>query len=112
MSAPTRGPRILVLSRNIAGERMSAPGIRALNIARTLARQLPEATVTLAVPNTTGLPVPEGFAVVPYTRGSLPALILRNEVIVAQYVPAYAFPFLIGKRLVLDFFANFIAEWP
>ena len=110
-ASPTRGLRILVLSRNIAGERMSAPGIRALNIARTLARQLPEATVTLAVPNTEGRPVPEGFAVVPYTRGSLPGLILRNEVIVAQYVPAYAFPFIIGKRLVLDFFANFIAEW-
>ena len=33
---------------------------------------------------------------------------LVNEVIVAQYVPAYALPFIIGKRLVLDFFANFI----
>ncbi len=103
--------KVLVISRNIVGERMSAPGIRALNIARTLAKALPEIEVTLAAPNKEGLPAADGFEVVTYGRMSLPGLITRSDVIVSQYVPSYALPFILGKRLVLDFFANFIAEW-
>ena len=40
--------RILVISNSPAGETMSAPGIRALNMARVLAAQVPRAEVTLA----------------------------------------------------------------
>lgn len=105
------GPRVLVISRTLAGERMSAPGIRALNVARTLAASLPQVSVTFAVPNAEGRPEPEGFAVETYGRRNLPGLIRRHDVIVAQYVPSYAMPFIFGKRVVLDFFANYIAEW-
>jgi glycosyltransferase involved in cell wall biosynthesis len=103
--------RILVISRSNVGSRMSAPGIRALHTARTLARVLPEAEVTFAIPNTEDQPRPDGYRLETYTRRTLPGLILKNDVIVSQYVPAYAMPFVTGKRLVLDFFANFIAEW-
>lgn len=109
MSGPARS--ILVLSRNPVGERMSAPGIRALNVARVLAQHAPAARVTLAVPNTEGQPRPEGFTVRHYDRRSLPGLLAAHEVVVAQYVPAYALPFVFGKRVVLDFFANFVAEY-
>jgi glycosyltransferase involved in cell wall biosynthesis len=103
--------RILVLSNSPAGEQMSAPGIRALNIARTLASHLPDAEVTLAIPNQIGQPQADGFRVVVFGRRTLPGIIRAQDVIVAQYVPAYALPFVLDKRLVLDFFANYIAEW-
>ncbi len=103
--------RILVLSRNSVGAQMSAPGIRALNVARVLQAQVDGAQVTLAIPNAEGGPEGEAFAVVPYAAPQLPRLILSHDVIVAQYVRASSFPFLPGKRVVLDFFANFVAEW-
>jgi glycosyltransferase involved in cell wall biosynthesis len=103
--------RILVLSNSPVGETMSAPGIRALNIARTLAAEVTGARITLAIPNKTGGPKPEGFRVVTYSRRSLALHVLRHDVIVAQYVPAYVLPLVLRKRVVLDFFANFVAEW-
>ena len=90
---------------------MSAPGIRALNMARTLAASIPGADVTLAVPATSVPPESTTFRVSTYNRWSLPNLVRATDVVVAQYVPAYALPFAMGKRLVLDFFANFVAEW-
>src|SRR5438067_10295796 len=101
---------ILVLSNSHVGERMSAPGIRALNIARTLAQEA-GARVTLAIPNEAGGPAAAGFNVVPYTKRSLAGLVRANDVVVAQYVPAYVMPLVLRKRVVLDFFANFVAEW-
>jgi glycosyltransferase involved in cell wall biosynthesis len=103
--------RILVLSKNSVGDKMSAPGIRALNVARTLQAQVPGARVTLAIPNATGQPRGEPFAIEHYRGLTLPRLILESDVVVAQYIRATSIPFLAGKRVVLDFFANFIAEW-
>jgi glycosyltransferase involved in cell wall biosynthesis len=103
--------RILVLSRNSVGRQMSAPGIRALNVARVLQAGVPGARVTLAVPDTSELPSGHPFDIVPYTAKELPRLVLASDVIVAQYIRASSLPFLAGKRVVLDFFANFIAEW-
>src|SRR5947209_8200761 len=102
--------KILVLSNSPVGETMSAPGIRALNIARTLAVAVPCARVTLAIPNRAGGPKPGGFRVVTYSRKSLAFHILRHDIVVAQYVPAYVLPLVLRKRVVLDFFANFVAE--
>ncbi|HXH22577.1 MAG TPA: glycosyltransferase [Dehalococcoidia bacterium] len=103
--------RILVISRNTVGAQMSAPGIRALNVARTLARRVPGAQVTLAVPGSSRPAGAEAFSVAPYSARSLPRLVRDHDVIIAQYIRATAIPFLAGKRVVLDFFANFIAEW-
>ena len=90
---------------------MSAPGIRALNVARTLATQVSGARVTLGVPNSSDALAGEPFETASYTAATLPRLVHENDVIVAQYIRATAIPFLVGKRVVLDFFANFIAEW-
>jgi glycosyltransferase involved in cell wall biosynthesis len=90
---------------------MSAPGIRALNVARTLSSEVPGAEVTLALPDRDDSPGEEPFAVEYYDARSLPRLLMNSDVVVAQYVRASALPFIIGKRLVLDFFANFVAEW-
>jgi glycosyltransferase involved in cell wall biosynthesis len=103
--------RILVVSRNSVGPRMSAPGIRALNVARTLARGVSGSRVTLAVPDQSRPEEGEPFAVAEYSPRTLPRLIRDHDVIVAQYIRATSIPFLAGKRVVLDFFANFIAEW-
>ncbi len=103
--------RILVITRDPVGRQMSAPGIRALNVARTLAAHVPGARVTLAIPNREGGPVEPGYTVCRFTRATLPRLILQHDIVVAQYIPAYAIPFVLTKRVVLDFFANFIAEW-
>ncbi len=98
-------------SRNAVGAQMSAPGIRALNVARILKAQVPGADVTLAIPNKAGGPAGEPFDVTYFDARTLPRLVLDHDVIVAQYVRASSIPFLRGKRVVLDFFANFIAEW-
>lgn len=90
---------------------MSAPGIRALNVARTLADHVSGAKVTLAIPNAAAGPEGEPFTITTYTAMSLPRLILDNDVVIAQYIRSTSLPFLRGKRVVLDFFANFIAEW-
>lgn len=90
---------------------MSAPGIRALNVARVLGSQVAGAEVTLAAPNRQEDMEGPGFRIVKYTARDLPKLILDSDVIVAQYIRASSFPFLAGKRVVVDFFANFIAEW-
>lgn len=103
--------RILVISRTRAGYKMSAPGIRALNMARTLAEHVADADVTLAIPNDDGPPETEAFRIVRYDRWSLPRLIHDADIIVSQYITSYLIPFVLKKRLVLDFFANYMAEW-
>ena len=55
--------RILVLSRAPVGTMMSSPGIRALNIARVLARALPEMRITLGVPDGSDVVPDAPFAV-------------------------------------------------
>jgi hypothetical protein len=88
---------------------MSAPGIRALNVARILQVQVPGAEVTL--PSLTGQALPGNLSMSRTSTRLLPRMVLDHDVIVAQYVRASSIPFLRGKRVVLDFFANFIAEW-
>jgi glycosyltransferase involved in cell wall biosynthesis len=80
-------------------------------VARTLAAQVAGARVTLGVPNSPEALAGEAFETASYTGATLPRLVHDNDVIVAQYIRATAIPFLAGKRVVLDFFANFIAEW-
>lgn len=103
--------RILVISRTRAGYKMSAPGIRALNMARTLAAHVPDAEITFAIPNEDGPEETDAFRIVRYDRRSLPGLIRASDVIVTQYITSYLIPFVLKKWLVLDFFANYMAEW-
>lgn len=107
----TRGRhRILILAKAGAGSMMSSPGIRALNIARVLARALPESEVVLAVPGQTDLVPDAPFRVVTYTARSLPRLVFRFDIVISQGFPPTTLPAFFGRRFVLDFFTNFLIE--
>ncbi len=102
--------RVLVLAKAGAGSMMSSPGIRALNIARVLARALPESEVVLAVPGPTDLVPDAPFQVVSYTARSLPRLVFGFDVVIAQGFPPTTLPAFFGRRFVMDFFTNFLIE--
>jgi len=105
-----RRHRILVLAKAGAGSMMSSPGIRALNVARVLARALPESDVVLAVPGSTDLVPDAPFHVATYTARSLPRLVLGFDVVISQGFPPTTLPAFFGRRFVLDFFTNFLIE--
>jgi glycosyltransferase involved in cell wall biosynthesis len=102
--------RVLVLAKASAGSMMSSPGIRALNIARVLARALPESEVVLAVPGPTDLDPDAPFQVVSYTARSLPRLVFAFDVVISQGFPPTTLPAFFGRRFVMDFFTNFLIE--
>ncbi len=102
--------RVLVLAKAGAGSMMSSPGIRALNIARVLARALPESEVVLAVPGPTDLVPDAPFRVVTYTARSLPRLVFGFDVVISQGFPPTTLPAFFGRRFVMDFFTNFLIE--
>ena len=109
-------PRVLVIASDTIGERMAGSGIRYWNFARVLGKQQP---VTLASPNTTSLPAPEGVSLVSYTganedeRGhKLVELIRDHDVVVAQHLPfLYADAELLASRyIVVDLYAPWVLE--
>lgn len=102
--------RILVLSKAPVGAMMSSPGIRALNIARVLARTLPETEVVLAVPGGSDLIPDAPFRVQGYTGRSLPRLALGFDIVISQGFPPTMLPAFFGRRFVMDFFTNFLIE--
>jgi glycosyltransferase involved in cell wall biosynthesis len=102
--------RILVLCKAPVGSRMSAPGIRALNIARVLARALPEAEVVLGVPVPSDLVPDAPFRVLTYSQAALPRLVASARIAIAQGFPPTTLPVFFGRRFVMDFFTNFLIE--
>ncbi len=102
--------RILVLSKAPVGTMMSSPGIRALNIARVLARAIPEAEVVLGVPAASDLTPDAPFRVQTYSALSLPRLVLGFDIVIAQGFPPTVLPAFFGRRFVMDFFTNFLIE--
>ena len=105
--------KILVLSRGVVGKQMASPGVRAYQLARVLAEQLPDARVTLSVPNRPDIPSPHPrLRITPY-RGAAGGFVqmLRHDVIVARNFPLHALALFAGKRLVLDFYVAFYSEW-
>src|SRR5581483_11747348 len=107
---PSPSRRVLVLSRAPVGTMMSSPGIRALNMARVLARALPETQVTLGVPDGSDVVADAPFTVRHYARRQIPALLRDCDVVIAQGLPPTALPVLAGRRYVFDFFTNFLIE--
>lgn len=105
-----RPRRVLVLSKASAGSMMSSPGIRALNIARVLARALPEQEVVLAVPGRTDLVPDAPFRVQTYTNRTLPRLVMGFDTVISQGFPPHTLPAFFGRRFVMDFFTNFLIE--
>ncbi len=91
---------------------MSSPGIRAYYMAQVLAKALPDAQVTLAVPNREDQPQrTPGVRVVPY--GAVPALSLvaqHDIIITSAFSPHFAVLFP-KKQFVADLFSQYFMEW-
>jgi glycosyltransferase involved in cell wall biosynthesis len=91
---------ILIASTDVVGPQMAGPGIRALELARVLAR---EHAVVLAVPG--GAPASEGqLTITPYHNGAPGAfvpLLERAEVVVGQGFVFEAHPELLDHDLPL-----------
>jgi glycosyltransferase involved in cell wall biosynthesis len=104
--------RILIMSRGAVGTYMSSPGIRAYYMSQVLAKALPEAQVTLAVPNATDQPedIP-GVEVVTYRNLTALGLISRHDIIITSgFSPHFAFLFP-KKKFVADLFSQYFMEW-
>ncbi len=105
--------KILVLGRAVVGKDMASPGIRSYHIARVLAEQIPEARVTLSVPNVPDIPSPHPrMRIVPHQNAAASLLqMARHDVIISRNFPPYVIPLFFKKRLALDFFTPFFIEW-
>ena len=108
------GQRILILSRTPIGRQMSSPGIRYVNMRRVLQAALPDAEVTIAVP--------EGFRhlgspehqVHYYNPVRSLELARSYDAVIGMSFPmsiALASPFRRRPLLILDFFSQFHFEW-
>ncbi|MEX0786695.1 MAG: glycosyltransferase, partial [Dehalococcoidia bacterium] len=106
--------KILVYARGAVGSSMGSTGIRCYHTARVLAEQLPDAEVTLGVPNDPDIPSPHPrLRFVHYRNGwEGLRLMLANDVIISRnFSPAAALLFASRRKLLLDFYAPFFVEW-
>ncbi len=111
-------PRVLLVSPDVVGKRMSGPGIRYWNLAHVLARYH---HVTLAIPNKTNMiNLVDGLNLVSIEglystkRGAVAFedLISEHDVIVSQYLPFRYLnrELLDHKFLVFDLYSPWIVE--
>ena len=108
---PSPRPRLLIISHDIVAEKMAGPGMRYLEMARTLSDDL---EVTLAVPAETTLQVP-GLRLVSYALNhpdSLRQLVDENDILLISAYLVDKFPFLgtLAQRLVVDLYDPFVLE--
>ncbi len=105
--------KILVLSRGVVGKDMASPGIRCYHMARVLAEQIPEARVTLSVPNEPDIPSPHPRLRFVRHHSQWAGLLqmLRHDIIISRNFPPHMIALFFRKRLVLDFFTAFFIEW-
>jgi len=104
--------KILVYAGDAVGTYMSSPGIRAYYMAQVLARALPEAQVTLAVPNQEDQPEETpGVRVVQHGTLSTLSLIAQHDIIISSgLLPQFTF-FFRNKKFVADLFSQYFIEW-
>jgi glycosyltransferase involved in cell wall biosynthesis len=102
--------RILILCKSALGTRMSSPGIRAYNMARVVAAALPDARVTLGVDGPCDLTSDGRFEIRGYTGDGVRALIRASDTVISQGFPPRALLSFPSRRVVLDFFTNFMIE--
>ncbi|MCH7698469.1 MAG: glycosyltransferase [Chloroflexi bacterium] len=103
--------RILILARGVVGKYMSSPGIRAYYMAQVLAKELPDAQITLAVTNKEDQPKIAGVKVVRYGAFRVLRLIAQNDIIISSaFMPHFAF-FFREKQFVADLFSQYFIEW-
>jgi len=106
--------KILVLSRAAVGERMASPGIRAYHIAGALARALPDAEITLAVPagrDETSTPAANVRMVEWTTNAEAVALARDHDIAIARNFPPQFVRLLGQTRFALDAFTPLYVEW-
>ena len=105
--------KVLVISRGVVGRDMGSSGVRSYHIARVLAEQLPDAQVTLVVPNEPDIPSPHARMRIIRTAGVRDGLraVREHDLIIGRDFPPYAFPLFPSKTFVLDFYAVLPVEW-
>jgi glycosyltransferase involved in cell wall biosynthesis len=101
------------MSRGVVGKDMASPGVRSYHIARVLAEQIPEATVTLAAPNEPDIPSPNERMKIVQFRSQWDATrqMLQHDIIISRNFPPHVLPVFLKKRMVLDYFTCFFIEW-
>lgn len=104
--------KILILNRSAFGKRISSPGIRAFHMADVLARHLPDAEVTMAIPATSAgdyshLP----YNVVAYGRYASFGEMRHHDIIISNGFPPQAVAMFPQKTFILDFFTQHYIEW-
>lgn len=100
-----RSPHLLIVSHDVVDVKIAGPGMRYLEIARALSKDL---DVTLAIPSETTLNIP-GVRMVRYWEdrpGSLQVLVENSDVVLVSGYMVEKFPFLESThtRLVVDFY--------
>jgi len=105
--------KILVHARGAVGSAMGSTGIRCYHTARVLAEQLPEAQVTLGVPNEPDIPSPHPRLRI--VRCSNPwasfLQMLRHDIIISRNFPPHMPALFFRKKLALDFYSALFIEW-
>jgi glycosyltransferase involved in cell wall biosynthesis len=91
---------------------MSSPGIRAYYMAQVLAKAIPDAKITLAVPNEHDQPEPiPGVEIATYTSRKSMSLIARHDIIISSGFSPFFTLFFRNKRFVADLFSQYFMEW-
>ena len=105
--------RILVISRGVVGREMGSPGVRAYHMARVLAEELPDARVTLSVPNTADIESPHPRMKIVSAGSTLNGLrqMMQHDIIISRNFRPYTAALFLNKRIALDFFTTFWIEW-
>ena len=103
--------RILVLSRGVVAGDMAGPGNRAYHMAQVLAKEVPGAEVTLAVPGQVEQPQLPGVRVTPYSGFSALSLVSKHDIIISSgLMPQFVLNFK-DKLFVADLFGQSFMEW-
>ena len=104
--------RILIFSRGNVGTFMSSPGIRAYAMAKVLAKGVPGAKITLAIPNEHDWPEPiPGVEIATWgPMYSLPLIARHDVIITSGFSPHFAL-FFGKKTFIADLFSQYFMEW-
>jgi len=105
--------RILVYARGAVGKTMGSTGVRSYHTARVLAERIPEAQVTLSIPNEPDVDAPHPrLRIVSHdSRRAAVSQVLSHDIIISRNFPPYMLGLFYQKRLVLDFYSALAVEW-
>ena len=104
-------PNLLIISHDVIDEKLAGPGMRYMELARTLGKDL---NVTLAVPGEPVIEIPQ-VDIQPYSEnqpGSLKKLVDSSDIVLVSSYLVNRFPFLENSRtrIVVDLYDPFVLE--